>query len=144
MHRSSAGPTTAAFVDCSNLPTCSRIMAQYRPYTKPIVTFTMSYNSESRRARVWPMDGTLVGHVSLLPRQTILEVRNQSSAEHWAVPVLKTSFGGQSLCQNWPPSAYRSYHYSNGTILATALRQHVCRRWANVGPYLTLHLRSCD
>ena len=31
--------------------------------------------SESRRARVRPMDGTLLCHVSLLPRQPILEVR---------------------------------------------------------------------
>ena len=44
-------------------------------HTKPNVTFTMVSNSESRRARVWPMDGTLLAHVSLLPRQTILEVR---------------------------------------------------------------------
>ena len=41
----------------------------------PIVTNTMASNSESRRARVWPMDGTLLGHVSLLPGQATLEVR---------------------------------------------------------------------
>ena len=74
-HRSSTGRTTAAFVDCLNLPTFNRNLAQCRPYTKPIVTFTMASSSESRRARVWPMDGTLLGQVSLLRRQTILEVR---------------------------------------------------------------------
>ena len=75
LHRSSAGPTTAAFFDCLNLPTFSRNLAQYRPYTKPIVIFTMAFSSESRRARVGLIDGTLLGHVSLLSRQTILEVR---------------------------------------------------------------------
>ena len=72
VQRSSAGPTTATFVDCLNLLTFSRNLAQYRPYTKPIVTFTMASSSGSRRARVWPMDGTLLGHVSLLPLKTKL------------------------------------------------------------------------
>ena len=75
LHRSSAGPTSAAFFDYLNSPTFSPNLAQYRPYTKPIVTFTMASSSESRRARVGIMDRTLLGHVSLLPRQTILEVR---------------------------------------------------------------------
>ena len=46
---------------------------------------------------------------------------------------------GQSLGQNCPPTAYRSYHSSNGTILAVNLRQHFCRCWTSVGPYLTSH-----
>ena len=75
LHRSSAGSTMAAFVSCLNLQTFSRNLAQYRPYTKPIVTFTMASSSKNRRARVRPMDSTLLGSVSLLPRQTILEVR---------------------------------------------------------------------
>ena len=62
-------------IDYSNLPTFSRNLAQYRPYTKPIDTFTMASNSENRRVRVQLMDGTLLGHVSFLPRQTILKVR---------------------------------------------------------------------
>ena len=61
LHRSSAGPTTAAFVDYLNL--------YLFIYTKPIVTFTMASGLENRRARVWPMNGTLLDHVSLLPRQ---------------------------------------------------------------------------
>ena len=77
LHRSSAGPTTAAYFDCLNLPTFSRKLAQYWPYTKPIVIFTMASSSESRRARVGLMDGTLLGHVSLLPRQTIPEVNDK-------------------------------------------------------------------
>ena len=75
LHWSSAGPTSAAFFDYLNSPTFSQNLAQYRPYTKPIVIFTMASSSESRRARVGLMDGTLLGHVSLLPRQTILQVR---------------------------------------------------------------------
>ena len=85
LHQSSAGMTTATFVDCLNLPTFSQNLAEYRPYTKPIVTFTIAFSSESRRARVRPMDGTLLGHVSLLPKQTILEVR-------------KPEFGTASAC----------------------------------------------
>ena len=65
---SSAGPMTVAFVDCLNWPTFSRNLAQYRPYTNPIDTFTMASSSESRRARVRPMNSksfwkkTRVGH----------------------------------------------------------------------------------
>ena len=62
-------------VDSLNLPTFNRNLAQYRPYTKPIVTFTLVSSSESRKARVPPIDGTLLGHVSILLRQTILELR---------------------------------------------------------------------
>ena len=69
LHWSIAGPTTTVFVDCSNLPTFSR------NYSNSIVTFTMASSSESRRARVGLMDGTLLGHVSLLQWQTILQVR---------------------------------------------------------------------
>ena len=65
---------------------------------------------------------------------------NQSSTRHRPAAVPKTSVGGQSLGQNWPPSAYRNYHSSNGTTLATDLWQHFCRCWAGPGPYLTLHL----
>ena len=54
-------------------------------------------------------------------------------AQYRPVVVLKTSVGSQSLGQNWPPSVYRSYHSSNGTILATDLRQKICRCWASVG-----------
>ena len=75
LHRSSAGPTTATYLDSLNRPTFSRNLAQCRPYTKPIVTFTMASTFESRKARVWPMDDILLGHVSLLPRHTILKVR---------------------------------------------------------------------
>ena len=75
LHRSIAGPTTAAFFDCLNLSTFSRNLAQHRPYTMPIVSFTIASSSESRRARVGLMDGTLLGNVSLLLRQTILEMK---------------------------------------------------------------------
>ena len=73
--------------------------------------------------------------------------RQQISAQHWLVAVPKMSVGGQSLGQNWPPSAYRSYHSSHGIILATDLQQNFCRCWASVGPYLTSHLgtlKNCE
>ena len=60
---------------CLNIPIFSRNLAQHRPYTKPIVTFIIASSSKSRRARVRATDGTLLCHVSLLPRETILEVR---------------------------------------------------------------------
>ena len=53
LYRPNAELTTAAFVDCSNLLTFSRHLAQYRPYTKPIITFNMASSSESRRAKCW-------------------------------------------------------------------------------------------
>ena len=37
--------------------------------------FNYEIQFRNRRSRVQPMDGRLLGHVSLLPRQTILEVR---------------------------------------------------------------------
>ena len=123
LHRSSGGPTTPAFFDCLNLSTFSRNLAQYRPYTKPIVIFTMASSSESRRpesglwtAHYWAMCHFYHGKPSW-------KWENQSSAQHWPVDVPKTSAGGQSLGQHWSPSAYRSYHFSNDTILAADLRQ---------------------
>ena len=71
LHRSSAGPTTAAFFDCLNLPTFSRNLAQYRPYTKPIVIFTMVSSSESKKAKVGLIDGALQ-HGTLNPKMTII------------------------------------------------------------------------
>ena len=50
-HWSTAGLMTAAFVNCLNLPTFDRNLAQYRPYNKPTVTFTMASSSESRIGR---------------------------------------------------------------------------------------------
>ena len=115
-------------------------LAQYRPYTKPIVTITMASSIVSGRSRVQPMDGTLLGLVSLLPRQTNLKWEKQSSAQHRPDAVPKKNVGVKSLGQNWPPSAYQSYHSKNGTILATDLRQHFYRCWASVRPYLTSYL----
>ena len=87
LHQSSAGPTTAAFVECLNLPTFSRNLAQYRPYTKPFVTFTLASISESSRSRVRPMVGTLLGHVSLLPRKNYSESEG-TRARHSIGPLL--------------------------------------------------------
>ena len=117
LHRSSAGSTTAAFIDCSNWPTFSRNSAQYRPYTIRLSLL------------LWhPVPWT--AHYSAMCHfyhgKSFWKWENQCSAQHWPVAVLKTSFSGQSLDQNWPPSAYRRYHSSNGTILTTDHRQIYC------------------
>ena len=130
LRRSSAGPTTAAFVYCLNLSTFSRNLAQYRPYIKPIVTFTMASSYESRRARFRPMDGTLLGHVSLLPRQTILGVRirrqvhdidNRSSetslpilGQCWAVSNFALGMFGIIYSVSWTLNNYKNKRKSHG------------------------------
>ena len=140
LYRSSAGPTTAAFVDCLNLPSFSRDLAQYRPYTKPIVIFTMASSSESRRARVGLMDGTLLGHVSHLPRQNILEVR-------------KLEFGtalarccGENKCRQpefGPKLAAKCIPellFQQRPDIGSRFSVNFYRCWASLGPYLTSHL----
>ena len=122
LHRSSAGPMTAAFFDCLNLLTFSRSMAQYRPYTKPIVTFTMASNSESRRAKVRPMDG----HVSLLPRQTILEVRKPefgtASARRCAEnKCWRLEFGPELAAKCTPELSFQQRHDIGNRSSATFL-----------------------
>ena len=142
LHRSSAGPTTAAFFDCLNLPTFSRNLAQYRPYTLPIVIFTMASSSDSRRARVGLMDGTLLGHVSLLPRKTIPEVRKPDlgtalahcSAEnkYW-----RPEFGPELAAKCIPELSFQQRHNIRSRSSA-----NFWRCWASVGPYLTSHMGS--
>ena len=147
LHRSSVGLTTAAFIDCLNLPTFNRNLAQYWPYTKLIITFTMASNSGSRRARVKPMDGILLGQVSFLLRQTIiLEVRKREfgtalvrcSSEYLIFSDEPCSQRkGQILAQQLPIISSKvcftsAKHVligvdSNGTILATDLWKHFYR-----------------
>ena len=67
---SSVGLTTAAFVDFLNLPILSRNLAQYRPYAKPIVTFTMAYSSSSRVC-------------ARIDRQVHTEVIIPATAQYW-------------------------------------------------------------
>ena len=126
LHQSSTGPTTATFVDWLNLPTFSRNLAQYRPYTKPIVTFTMASSSERRRARVRPMDGTLLGDVSLLPRKTILEVRKpklgtasaRCSAEN---KCSRSEFGPELSAKCIPELSFQQWHNIGNRSSATFL-----------------------
>ena len=99
--------TTVKFwANCSNLPYFSQNLAQYRPYTKPIVTFTMASSIKSIRPRVRPMNYTLLGHVSLLLRQTILEVRKlefgTASAHFYAENKCWRPESGQELETFWP------------------------------------------
>ena len=140
LHRSSAGPTTAAFFDCLNLPTFSRNLAQCRPYTKPIVIFTMASSYERRRARVGLMDGTLLGHVSLLPRQTILEVRKPELGTALARCCAKNKcwrpeFGPELAAKCIPELSFQQRHDIGSWSSA-----NFWRYWASVGPYLTSHL----
>ena len=137
---SSAGPTTAAFFDCLNLPTFSRNFAQYRPYTKPIVIFTMASSSQSRRARVGLMDVTLLGHVSLLPRQTILEVRKPDFGTALARccaenKCWRPEFGPELAAKCIPELSFQQRH-----DISSRSSANFWRCWASVGPYLTLHL----
>ena len=140
LHRSNAGPTTAAFVDCLNLPTFSRNLAQYRPYTKSILTFTMAFSSEIRRTRVWPIDGILLRHVSLLPRQTILEVRKPEFGTALARccaenKCWRPGFGPELVTKCIPELSFQQRHNIGNRYLA-----NFWRCWASVGPYLTSHL----
>ena len=140
LHRSSAGPTTAAFFDCLNLPTFSRNLAQYRPYTKPIVIFTMASSSESRRARVGLMDGTLLGHVSLLARQTIPEFRKPefgTALAHCCAEnkCWRPEFGPELAAKCIPELSFQQRHDIGSWSSA-----NFWRCWASVGPYLTSHL----
>ena len=105
-----------------------------KPITKPIVTFTMSFypvpkveelESGSWTAHYWTMCHFYHGN-------PFWEWENVSSTQHRPVAVPKTSVGGQSLGQDWPPCAFRSYHFSNSTILATDLRHN----FTNAGPVL--------
>ena len=129
-----------AFVYCTNLPTFSRNLAQYRPYTEPIVTFTMASSSESRRARVRPMDGTLLRNVSLLPRKTILEVRKPEfgialarfCAEN---KCWRPEFGSELTAKCIPKLSFQQRDDIGNRSLA-----NFWQYWASVGPYLTSHL----
>ena len=140
LHRSSAGRTTAAFFDCLNLPTFSRNLAQYRPYTKPIVIFTMASSSESKKARFGLMDGTLLGHVSFLPRQTILEVRIPEFSPALACccaenKCWRPEFGPEMAAKCIPELSFKQRHDTSSRSSA-----NFWRFWASVGPYLTSHL----
>ena len=98
LHRSSAEPTTAVFVDYLNLQILSRNLAQYRPYTKPIATFTMASSSESRRARFRPMAEHYCTMCHFYHGKPFRKWENQSSAQHWLVVVPKTSVDELALC----------------------------------------------
>ena len=140
LHRSSAGPTTEAFFDCLNLPTFSRNLAQYRPYTLPIVIFTMASSSDSKRARVGLMDGTLLGDVSLLSRQTIPEVRKPelgTALAHYCAEnkYWWSEFGPELAAKCIPELSFQQRHNIGSRSSA-----NFWRCWASVGPYLTSHL----
>ena len=142
LHRSSAGPMTATFVDCLNLPTFSGNLAQCRPDTKPLVTFSMASSSESRRARVGLMDGTLLGYVSLLPRQTILEVRKSefgtALARCYAENKCRRPEFGPELSAKCIPEL----SFQQRQDIGSRSSANFWRCWASVGPYLTSHLGS--
>ena len=108
--------------------------------TKPIVTFTMTSSSESRRARVQSMDGILPGHVSLLPRQTILEVRKpefdtalaRCCAEN---KCWRPEFAPELFDKCIPELSFQQRHDIGNRSSAD-----FWRGWSSAGPYLTSHL----
>ena len=115
-------------------------LAQYRPYTKPIVSFTMASSSESRRARVGFMDGTLLGHISLLPRQTILEVRKLELGTALARcfaenKCWRPAFGPALAAKYIPELSFQQRH-----DIGSRSSANFWRCWASVGPYLISHL----
>ena len=124
------------------LPIFSRNLAQYRPYTKPIVTFTMTSNSKSRSTRARPMDGTLLGHVPLLPRQTILELRK---LEFGTASVRcctenkcwQPKFGPELAAKCITELSFQKWHDIGNRYSA-----NFWRCWASVGPHLTSHVGS--
>ena len=133
LHRSSAGLTTAAFFDCLNLPTFRRNLAQYWLYTKPIVIFTMASSSKSIRARVGLMDGTLLGYVSLLPRQTILEVRKPEFGTALARccaenKCWRPELGPELAAKCIPELSFQQWH-----DIGSGSSENFWRYWASVG-----------
>ena len=138
------GTMIAAFVGCLNLPILSRNLAQYRPYTKPIGTFTMAFSSKSRRARVRPMDGTLLGHVSLLPEQTILEVRKPE----FGTALIRCCDETKCWWPEFRPELASKYiielSFQQRHDIGNRSSKHFCRCWTSVGPYPTSHLNKCE
>ena len=139
-HRSSAGPSTAVFLDCFNLPTFSRNLAQYRPYTLPIVIFIMESSSDSRRARVGLMDSTLLGHVSLLPRQTIPEVRKPELGTALAHCCAENKYWQPEFGPELAAKCILELLFQQRHNIGSRSSANFWRCWASVGPYLTSHL----
>ena len=128
LYRSSSGSKTAIFIDCLNLPTLSRNLAQYGPYTKPIVTFTMASSSECRRARVTFTTSNHFGCEKTRVRHSIgpLLCRKQvPAARVWA------RIGRQELL----------FQQRHDTGNRSSVNFWQC--WASVGPYLTSHFDRC-
>ena len=140
LHRSSAGPTTAALFDCLNLPTFSRNWAQYQPYTLTIVIFTMASNSDSRRARVGLMDATLLGHVSLLPRQTIPEVRKPELGTALAHCCAENKYWRPEFGPELAAKCISELSFQQRHNIGSRSSANFWRCWASVRPYLTSNL----
>ena len=104
------------------------------------VIFTMASSSESRRARVGLMDGTLLGHVSLLPRQTILELRKTEFGTALARccaenKCWRPEFGPALAAKCIPELSFQQRH-----DIGSRSSANFWRCWASVGPYLISHL----
>ena len=75
------GQRRSFYVDCLNLPTFSQNLAQYRPYNKPIVTFTMACSS------VGPLlcQKQVLAGILELPFQQRHDIGNWSSATFFPI-----------------------------------------------------------
>ena len=100
----------------------------------------MAFSSEIGRDGVRPMDGTLLRHVSLLPRQTILEVRKPEFGTGLARccaenKCWRPEFGSGLSAKCIPDLSFQERHDIGNRSLA-----NFWRCWASVGSYLTSHL----
>ena len=137
LHRSSAGPTTADFFNYLNLPTFNRNMVQYRPYTKSIAILLWHpvLKVEEPDSGSWAAH-YLLGHVSLLPRQTILEVRKPEFGTALTRCCAKNKCWRPELAVKCIPELPFQQRHDIGSRSS----ENFWRCWASVGPYLTSHL----
>ena len=79
-----------------------------------------------QKSRVWPMDGTLLGHVLLLPRQTILAVRKpefDTASARCCVEIKcwRPEFGPELAVKCLKELSFQQWHDIGNRSLATYL-----------------------
>ena len=90
------------------------------------------------------MDGTLLGRVSLLPRQTILEVRKPEFGTALAHCCAENKcwwpeFGPELAAECIPELSIQQWH-----DMGDRSSVNFCQCWASVGPCLTSHWGRVD
>ena len=110
-------------------------LGQYRPYTKPIVIFTMTSSSESRRARVGLFTGPCVTFTTANHSGS-----EKTRVQHSIGPLLcrkcwRPEFGSELSTKCIPELSFQQRH-----DIGSRSSANFWRCWASVGPYLTSHL----